>query len=88
MGTPPDQTGGVYRFWSWTAGQPMRSDRPAKHAHRDEAGVPPAAICEARAVESLRAAEKTNLSNVRNLYTRSALRWAELAELKALSRDE
>ena len=67
----------------------MSSDRPAKHAHRDQAvGVPPLGVCEARAAECRQAAEKSNLSNVRDLYTRSALRWAELAELKTLRRDE
>jgi hypothetical protein len=61
----------------------MSSDRSEKHAHRDGvAGVPSIAICKARAAEAREAAEGTNLSNVRELYTRSALRWSELADQK------
>jgi len=48
----------------------------------DVAGVPPAAVCEARASQALRAAAETKLSNVRELYRRSALRWSELADQK------
>ena len=70
-------------FW----GKPMSSDLPAKSAHRDGvAGVPPADVCEARAEQARRVAEETKLDNVRDLYTRSALRWAELAELKITER--
>jgi hypothetical protein len=61
----------------------MSSDRSAKQAHRDGiAGVPSVAICEARAVQALEAAEEANLSNLRDLYRRSALRWSELADRK------
>jgi hypothetical protein len=47
--------------------------------------VPPLSICEARAVEALEAAEETKLSNVADLYRRSALRWSELAGQKISS---
>jgi len=61
----------------------MSSDRSAKHAYRDGiAGVPSVAVCEARAAQALQAAEDTNLSNVREIYARSALRWSELADQK------
>lgn len=61
----------------------MSSDRSAKYARRDEvAGVPPVAVCEERAAQALQAAEETSLSNVRDVYERSALRWSELADLK------
>jgi hypothetical protein len=62
----------------------MSSDRSAKQAYRDGvAGVPAVSICETLAARALEAAEETNLSNVRDLYTRSALRWSELADQKA-----
>ncbi|MES2137372.1 MAG: hypothetical protein V4502_09995 [Pseudomonadota bacterium] len=61
----------------------MSSDRPGRHGHRvAEAGVPSLDVCHARAAEALKAAEATKLDNVRDLYSRSALRWSELAEQK------
>jgi hypothetical protein len=44
--------------------------------------VPSLTVCEARAAEALNAAKQTKLTNVRDLYTRSALRWSELANQK------
>ena len=65
----------------------MSADRPNKQPHRDEmAGVPPLTVCEARAAEALKAAEETKLGNVRDLYSRSALRWSELADQKITRR--
>jgi hypothetical protein len=75
-----DQESPVSLVYPW---EPMSSDRSAKRAHRDGvAGVPSVAICEARAAQALQAAEDTNLSNVREIYARSALRWSELADQK------
>jgi hypothetical protein len=63
----------------------LSSDRPEKYAYRSAvAGVPPLRVCEERAADALKAAEETKLSNVRELYSRSALRWSELAEQKII----
>ena len=64
----------------------VTSDRPKKPAHRDEmAGVPPLTVCEARAADALKAAED-EAGNVRDLYSRSARRWSELADQKITRR--
>jgi hypothetical protein len=60
----------------------MSADRTEPYAHREDAGVPPVAVCEERAAEAQQAAQETDLTNVRDLYTRSALRWSELAHQK------
>lgn len=40
-------------------------------------------VCQVRAAEALKTAKETKLDNVRDLYSRSALRWSELAEQKS-----
>lgn len=61
----------------------MSSDQPLKFDHvNGAAGVPSLDICEARAAAAFQAAQETKLSNVRDLYERSALRWSELANQK------